>query len=127
MGGWVDKSTSLGQLKERNALLDRPARDAEEVLSIGLGEAPVAFGDVRRDGYGCAVELICQEVETTLELAGEPGDLIGEIDPIGRADGLEVSEQLVSVHTREMLRNVTVYHGPPRGDRPETRQMKQPY
>ena len=50
-----------GQFKQRHAFLYAASRDAEEVLSIWLGEPPVAFGDVGGDGERGAVELVGEE------------------------------------------------------------------
>ena len=38
--------SAKGKFQERNAFLQRTSRDAEEVFSVGYGEAAVAFGDV---------------------------------------------------------------------------------
>jgi len=57
-----------GQFEQGDALLNAPAGDAEEVLSVGLGESPVALGDVCRDGQGGTVELVGEEEALRLTL-----------------------------------------------------------
>ena len=76
----VDESVSVSNGKQRNTLLSRTAGNDEEALSIRLGEAAVAFGEIGGDGEGGAVELINQEVVSSREIFGEGGKAVGEID-----------------------------------------------
>ena len=72
-----DDPVSISQ--QRHAFLDRTAGDAEEVFAVGFCEATVAFGDVGRNGQGCAVELVGKESVTAGEVLGSRADLVCEI------------------------------------------------
>ena len=43
MVGVGNKPAPSGNFNQRNTFLDRAAGDREEVLSVGLGESPIAF------------------------------------------------------------------------------------
>ena len=70
----------IGQLKLRDAFLDRASRDAKEVFAFGFGEAPISLRDIRRDGSRGTVELIDEETVAALKLFGGGADGIREVD-----------------------------------------------
>jgi len=76
--GRLKQLLSGGQFEQRNALLHAAAGDAEEVLSVGLGESAVAFGDVGGDGQGRAIELVGQEEVPARKAFRQRADGIGE-------------------------------------------------
>ena len=68
------------EFKERNAFLNRTARDAKKVLSIADGEPTVAFGNVGGDRQRRAIHLIDKKVESSRKRLGELADAVGKVD-----------------------------------------------
>lgn len=74
--GCLNEAAPPGQFQKRHTFLNRSARDAKEVSLVRRGEAAIAFGDIRLNGQGCAVDLIGQEVETARELSAQLANAI---------------------------------------------------
>jgi hypothetical protein len=78
--GFVDKATPPSHLQQRYTFLGRSARNYEEVAAVGLGETPVAFGQIRGDGQGGPIQLIYEEVVTARKPLSECRDTVCQID-----------------------------------------------
>jgi hypothetical protein len=76
----VEQAATAGDFEQGNALLDRAARDREEVFAVGRGEAAVALGEIGGDRESGAVELVGEEVEAAREGLSQGGDVVGEGD-----------------------------------------------
>jgi hypothetical protein len=75
----LNQPTSPGQFQKRDAFLNRPARDTEEVLSVTYSEAAITLGDVGRYRERRAVQLIDEEVEAAREGLRELTDTVGKV------------------------------------------------
>jgi hypothetical protein len=68
-----------GHFDQRNAFLNGAPGDREEVFSVGLGEATVSLGEVRRDRQCGSVELVDKKVIPARKVFGVRGCRVGEI------------------------------------------------
>lgn len=76
----ADDLAACSKFKQRNTLLNRSSRNAEEILPIRLGESAISLSKVGGNGYGGSVELVCEKAVTPWELLSGREYLIGEVD-----------------------------------------------
>lgn len=65
----INQSATTCDFEQRHAFLGGTTRDGEEVFSIRLREAAVAFSQIRRDREGRTVQLAGHETEAAREVS----------------------------------------------------------
>lgn len=80
MRGILDESLAPGEFQQRDAFLGgRPGND-EEIRPVIFGESAIAFGEICRDGNGCPVQLVAEEVIAARQGFGQSDDAFGKIE-----------------------------------------------